>query len=42
MPFDRSLAERRQRIAADEVEISDEIYARLSELAQRNSPAAQG
>ena len=41
MPYDRSLAERRRRISADEVEISDEIHARLSELAQRNSPAAR-
>ena len=42
MPYDRSLAERRRRIAVDEVEISDEIYARISELAQRNSPAVGG
>jgi hypothetical protein len=41
MPYDRSLAERR-RIAADEVEISDEIHARLSELAQRNSLVFEG
>lgn len=42
MPYDRSLAERRRRIAADEVEIADEIHARISELAQRNSPATDG
>ncbi|MFT5445048.1 MAG: delta1-piperideine-2-carboxylate reductase [Gammaproteobacteria bacterium] len=42
MPYDRSLAERRRRIAADEIEISDEIHTQISELAQRNSPATGG
>ena len=33
MPFDRSAAERRRRIAADVIDVPDPIYARLKEVA---------
>src|SRR3984957_9823385 len=33
MPFDRSLAERRRRLAEGEIDVADEIYAALANLA---------
>ena len=35
MPFDRSRAERRRRLAEDAIEVADEIHSRLSELASQ-------
>lgn len=32
MPFDRSAAERRRRIAADRIEVPDEIHAQLRQI----------
>lgn len=36
MPYDRSIAERRRKIELDEVEISDEIYEKLMNIARSN------
>jgi LDH2 family malate/lactate/ureidoglycolate dehydrogenase len=35
MPFDRSLAERRRRLAEDAIDVADEIHAALVSLAER-------
>ena len=37
MPYDRSIAERRRKIEADEVEISDAVHEKLLEIAQSNN-----
>ncbi len=37
MPFDRSAAERRRRLAEDAIEVPDFVLARLSEMVEKNS-----
>ncbi|MEQ9123326.1 MAG: Ldh family oxidoreductase [Alphaproteobacteria bacterium] len=39
MPFDRSLAERRRRLAEDEIHVPDVVYQRLVAIAEANAPA---
>jgi LDH2 family malate/lactate/ureidoglycolate dehydrogenase len=37
MPFDRSSAERRRRLAEDAIDVADAVYARLVEIASRQT-----
>jgi len=39
MPFDRSLAERRRRLAEDAIHVPDVVYQRLVAIAEANAPA---
>ena len=39
MPFDRSLAERRQRLANDAIEVSDHVVEQLEAIVEKNSGA---
>lgn len=39
MPYDRSLAERRRRLAKDEIHVPDVVYQRLVAIAEANAPA---
>ena len=39
MPYDRSIAERQRRIDADEIEISDEVFEKLTAISRANDPA---
>jgi delta1-piperideine-2-carboxylate reductase len=39
MPYDRSLAERRRRLAEDAIEVPDVVYRRLHAIAASNDPA---
>ncbi len=42
MPFDRSIAERKQRLAEDSIEVADVVCDRLREIAASNAPPANG
>jgi len=39
MPFDRSGAERRRRLAEDAIDVADAVYARLGEITKRDGAA---
>ena len=41
MPFDRSRAERRRRLAEDAIDVADVVYARLAEIAATGGAAPQ-
>ena len=39
MPYDRSVADRKRRLAEDSIEVADVVCERLREIAASNSPA---
>jgi hypothetical protein len=38
MPFDRSRAERRRRLAEDAIEVADAVHAKLLDIAKECAP----
>ena len=39
MPYDRSIAERKRRLAEDSIDVAEVVWQRLNEIAASNSPA---